>query len=79
MGVAEAFPVGEYIEEELEARGWSQADFADILKRPAQFVSQRQEGAHPRVGSTGRRGVRYEPGAVAEPPGPLPVVAAVHG
>ena len=40
MGVAEAFPVGEYIEEELEARGWSQADFADILKRPAQFVSE---------------------------------------
>lgn len=40
MSVAEAFPVGEYIEEELEARGWSQADFADILKRPAQFVSE---------------------------------------
>lgn len=40
MGVAEAFPVGEYIEEELEARGWSQGDFAHILKRPAQFVSE---------------------------------------
>lgn len=40
MSVAEAFPVGEYIEDELEARGWSQADFADILKRPAQFVSE---------------------------------------
>ena len=30
MGVAEAFPVGEYIEEELEARGWSQADLSLI-------------------------------------------------
>src|SRR6266536_2027805 len=37
---AEAFPAGEFLAEELEARGWTQAEFADILGRPAQFVSE---------------------------------------
>lgn len=37
---AEVFPVGDYIADELEARGWTQTDFADILGRPAQFVSE---------------------------------------
>lgn len=37
---AEAFPVGEYLADELEARGWTQADFAEVLDRPAQFVSE---------------------------------------
>jgi HTH-type transcriptional regulator / antitoxin HigA len=37
---AEAFPVGEHLLEELEARGWTQAEFAEILGRPAQFVSE---------------------------------------
>lgn len=40
QAVAERFPVGEYLAEELEARGWTQADFADVLGRPAQFVSE---------------------------------------
>ncbi|MEV4320627.1 HigA family addiction module antitoxin [Microbispora rosea] len=37
---AEAFPVGEHLLEELEARGWTQVEFAEILGRPAQFVSE---------------------------------------
>lgn len=38
--MAEAFPAGEYLAEELEARGWTQADFAEVLGRPTQFVSE---------------------------------------
>jgi HTH-type transcriptional regulator/antitoxin HigA len=38
--LAEAFPPGDYLAEELEERGWSQADFAAILGRPVQFVSE---------------------------------------
>src|SRR4051794_37892054 len=37
--VAEAFPPGEFLREELEARGWTQRDLAEILGRPAQVVS----------------------------------------
>lgn len=33
-------PVGELLGQELEARGWSQADFAAVLDRPTQFVSE---------------------------------------
>ncbi|GAB3710899.1 HigA family addiction module antitoxin [Corynebacterium nasicanis] len=38
--VAEAFPAGEFLAEELEARGWTQQDFAAVLGRPVQFVSE---------------------------------------
>lgn len=38
--LAEAFPPGEYLADELEARAWSQTDFAAILDRPVQFVSE---------------------------------------
>lgn len=38
--LAEAFPPGDFLTEELEARHWSQSDFAQILGRPAQFVSE---------------------------------------
>ncbi len=38
--LAEAFPAGEFLADELEARGWTQAEFATILDRPAQFVSE---------------------------------------
>lgn len=38
--IAEAFPAGEFLADELEARGWTQAEFAVILDRPAQFVSE---------------------------------------
>lgn len=37
---AEVFPPGEYIKDELDARGWSQAEFAEILGRPARVVSE---------------------------------------
>lgn len=33
-------PPGEHLLEELEARHWSQTEFAHILKRPTQFVSE---------------------------------------
>ncbi len=36
----EAFTPGEYIREEIEARGWSQLDLADILGRHPQVVSE---------------------------------------
>lgn len=34
-----AFPPGDFLAEELDARGWTQADFAEIIGRPAQLVS----------------------------------------
>jgi HTH-type transcriptional regulator / antitoxin HigA len=37
---AEVFPPGEHIKEELEARGWSQADLAEIIGRPVQVVNE---------------------------------------
>ncbi|KWX65607.1 ImmA/IrrE family metallo-endopeptidase [Mycobacterium sp. NAZ190054] len=33
-------PVGELLGDELDARGWSQADFAAVIDRPTQFVSE---------------------------------------
>ena len=33
-------PVGELLGRELEVRGWTQADFAAVLGRPTQFVSE---------------------------------------
>lgn len=38
--LAEVFPAGEFLADELEERGWTQAEFAEILGRPAQFVSE---------------------------------------
>ena len=37
---AEAFPPGEYLRDELDARGWTQSEFAEILGRPPQVVSE---------------------------------------
>lgn len=37
---AETFPPGEFLREELEARGWTQSDFAEILGRPIQLVNE---------------------------------------
>ncbi len=37
---AEVFPPGEFIKEELEARGWTQTDLAEILGRPFQLVNE---------------------------------------
>ncbi len=37
---AEAFPPGEYLRDELEERGWTVTEFADIIGRPVQAVSE---------------------------------------
>lgn len=37
--VAEVFPPGEFILEELEARGWSQTRLAKLLGRPVQTIN----------------------------------------
>jgi len=37
--IARVFPPGDFIREELEARGWTQADLARILGRPLQAVN----------------------------------------
>ena len=37
---AQVFPPGDRLKEELDARGWTQADLADILGRPARLVSE---------------------------------------
>jgi HTH-type transcriptional regulator/antitoxin HigA len=36
---AEVFSPGEFIREELEARGWTQGDLAEIMGRPVQVVN----------------------------------------
>ena len=37
---AEVFPPGQYIRDELDARGWTQADLAEVMDRPVQTISQ---------------------------------------
>ena len=36
----EVFPPGEFIREELEERGWTQGDLADILGRPLNRINE---------------------------------------
>lgn len=38
--LAEAFHPGEFLRDELEARAWSQVEFAEIIGRPVQFVNE---------------------------------------
>lgn len=37
---AEVFPPGEFLKDELEERGWTQKDLADILSRPVTLVNE---------------------------------------
>lgn len=37
---AEVFPPGEFIREELETRGWTQGDLAQIMNRPLRLVNE---------------------------------------
>lgn len=37
---AEVFPPGDFIHEELEARGWTQGDLAEIMGRPVRLVNE---------------------------------------
>jgi HTH-type transcriptional regulator / antitoxin HigA len=41
---AETFSPGEFIRDELEARGWTQGDLAQIMGRPVQFVNELAAG-----------------------------------
>lgn len=37
---AEVFPPGEFLRDELEARGWTQGEFAEIIGRPIRLVNE---------------------------------------
>ncbi len=37
---AEVFPPGEFLRDELEARGWTQMEFAEIIGRPVRLVNE---------------------------------------
>ena len=37
---AEIFPPGEFLKEELEARNWSQTEFAEIIGRPVRLINE---------------------------------------
>ena len=37
---AKVFPPGEFIREELEARGWTQGDLAQIMDRPLRLINE---------------------------------------
>lgn len=37
---AEVFPPGEFLNDELEARGWTQTEFAEIIGRPPRVVNE---------------------------------------
>jgi HTH-type transcriptional regulator / antitoxin HigA len=41
---AEVFPPGEFLRDELEARGWTQADLAKILGLPRRLISEIIDG-----------------------------------
>jgi HTH-type transcriptional regulator/antitoxin HigA len=43
---AEIFPPGEFLRDELEARGWTQADLAKILGCPQHLISEIIDGKH---------------------------------
>jgi len=44
LTAAEVFPPGEFLRDELEARGWTQADLAKILGRPRRLISEIIDG-----------------------------------
>ncbi|MBA5604953.1 HigA family addiction module antidote protein [Duganella sp. FT3S] len=41
---AEVFPPGEFLKDELEARGWTQAEFAEIIGKDTRLVSEVMSG-----------------------------------
>jgi len=52
---AQGFPPGELIQEEIDARGWSQADFAQIIEKPLPAVNQIINGKRAIVPETAKR------------------------
>jgi HTH-type transcriptional regulator/antitoxin HigA len=37
---SEVFPPGEFLRDELEARSWSQTEFAEIIGRPVRLINE---------------------------------------
>ncbi len=54
VNAAEVFPPGEFIQEELVARGWTQSDFATIIGRPIQAVNEFISGKRSITADTAR-------------------------
>ncbi len=52
---AEVFPPGEFIKEEIDARGWMQQDLAEILGKPLPTVNQILSGKKAVLPETARR------------------------
>ena len=52
--VAEVFPPGEYIRDEIEARGWTQRDLAGVLGRSEPKVSELISGKRAITSQTAR-------------------------
>lgn len=52
---AEVFPPGEYIRDELEARGWEQRDLAAIMDRPERTISEIITGKRAVTAETARQ------------------------
>lgn len=40
MNAAEVFAPGDFLKEEIEARGWSQVELAEIVGRPAKVINE---------------------------------------
>src|SRR5271166_1032637 len=51
---AEVFPPGEFIRDELEARGWTQGDLAQIMDRSLRVVNELIAGKKPITSETAR-------------------------
>ena len=67
---AATFPPGDFIREELEARGWTQSDLSRILGRPFQTVNAIVNGRKavtPRMARRVRGRVRGIRGILDEP------------
>lgn len=52
---AVVFPAGEILADELEARGWSPADLAEIVGQPIRFVSEIISGQQKITGESAAR------------------------
>jgi plasmid maintenance system antidote protein VapI len=61
--LAKVFPPGEFLKDELAARGWSQTELAEVMDRPVRLINEivagkkscRQEEYYARNGCTAWR------------------------
>ena len=68
---AHAFPLGEYLRDELEERGCTVTEFSEIIGQPTQVVSEivnAKKEITARNGDGYLRGARHDARGVAEPP-----------